>query len=171
MKLRFALINRAKGDDLSGFWMLYRLRQRAGPGLRRGVLSVLLLRAARRHGGDGGPGAVIRGRPVLPHGLHGIFISQYGENCRIYQNVTISEAAGRAPRIGPDCLIGAGAVLVGGIRLGRGVKVGAGAVVARDVPDHCTVVAPPPRFLVPGGGPGFRPGTSSPGSMKRTSAP
>ena len=152
MKLRTALINSAKGDNLSFLWMLYRLRQRSGAGLWRGVLSLLFLRAVRRHGGYIGPGAVIRGRPAPPHGLHGIFISQHagiGENCRIYQNVTIWEVAGRAPRIGPDCWIGAGAVLVGDIRVGRSVKVGAGAVVAWDIPDHCTVVAQPSRIIPP----------------------
>ena len=150
MKLRYALINAAKGDNLSFLWILYRLRQRADTEKWRGVLSFLLLRSARHHGGYIGPGAVIHGRPVLPHGLHGIFISQYaeiGENCRIYQNVTIGEVFGRTPHIGPDCWIGAGAVLVGGIRVGRGVKVGAGAVVARDIPDHCTVVAQPSRII------------------------
>ena len=152
MKLRYALINAAKGDHLSFFWMLYRLRRRTDTRIWRGVLSFLLLRSASRHGGYIGPGAVIRGRPALPHGLHGIFISQYaeiGENCRIYQNVTIGEVAGRAPCIGPDCWIGAGAVLVGGIRVGRGVKIVAGAVVARDIPDHCTVVAQQPRIMLP----------------------
>ena len=152
MKLRYKLINRAKGDDLSFFWQMYRLRQRAGTGFWRGVFSLLLLRSPPRHGGYVGLGAVIYGRPALPHGLHGIFISQYaeiGENCRIYQNVTIGEVDGRAPSIGPDCLIGAGATLVGDIRVGRGVKIGAGAVVAQDVPDDCTVVAQPPRVKAP----------------------
>ena len=61
--------------------------------------------------------------------------------------MTIGEIDRKAPRIGADCLIGAGAVLVGGIRIGNGAKIGAGAVVSRDVPDGCTVVAPPPRIL------------------------
>ena len=53
-----------------------------------------------------------------------------------------------APRIGDGCLIGANAVLVGGIRVGNGVKIGAGAVVSEDVPAYATVVAQPPRVLV-----------------------
>ena len=58
-----------------------------------------------------GPGAVFEGRPSLPHGLHGVFISRFaviGPRCRIYQNVTIGEIDRKAPRIGADCLIGAG---------------------------------------------------------------
>ena len=89
--------------------------------------------------------------PSLPHGLHGIYISRYasiGAGCRIYQNVTIGEVDGRAPQIGDGCLIGAGAVLIGGIRVGDGARVGAGAVVCTDVPEGCTVVAQPSRVIV-----------------------
>lgn len=159
MSLRIYLTNVSKGDNLSTFWRLYAMRAAARPGFRRGVLSFLLLRSARRHGGYVGPGAVIRGRPALPHGLHGVFISQYadiGPGCRIYQNVTIGEVRDKAPIIGPDCTIGAGAVLVGDIRIGRGVKIGAGAVVSKDVPDYCTVVAQQPRVIPPAGEPEAR---------------
>ena len=58
------------------------------------------------------------------------------------------EVAHEAPRIGCGCLIGAGAVLVGGITVGDHVKIGAGAVVSTDIPDGCTVVAQPPRIIV-----------------------
>ena len=95
--------------------------------------------------------AVKRGVPSLPHGLHGIYISRYasiGSGCRIYQNVTIGEVNGRAPRIGDGCLIGAGAVLVGDIRVGNYAKIGAGAVVSADVPDYATVVAQSPRVIL-----------------------
>ena len=97
-----------------------------------------------------GPDAVFKGRPQLPHGLHGVFISRYaqiGEGCRIYQNVTIGEVNGKAPVIGDDCLIGAGAILLGGIRIGDHAKVGAGAVVNTDVPEGGTVVCQPARIL------------------------
>ena len=111
---------------------------------------LLLNRMAHRHGGYIGNGAVIEGIPTLPHGLHGIYISRYavlGADCWIYQNVTIGEVQRKAPRIGRNCLIGAGAVLVGDIKIGDSVKIGAGAVVCSDVPDGCTVVAPPARVL------------------------
>ena len=62
-------------------------------------------------------------------------------------SVTIGEVGGKAPRIGDGCLIGAGAVLVGDIRVGCRVKIGAGAVVSADVPDGCTVVSQPARIL------------------------
>ncbi|MEA2544901.1 MAG: UDP-2-acetamido-3-amino-2,3-dideoxy-glucuronate N-acetyltransferase, partial [Chloroflexota bacterium] len=41
------------------------------------------------------------------------------------------------------CSIGAGAVVVAGITVGRFAMVGAGGVVTRDVPDHALVVGSP----------------------------
>ena len=150
MKFREALLDLAQGNHLTWFWWVYRRRAQAKSHLGRSIFTFLLCCAARRGGGYVGPGAVFEGRPSLPHGLHGVFISRFaviGPRCRIYQNVTIGEIDRKAPRIGADCLIGAGAVLVGGIRIGNSAKIGAGAVVSRDVPDGCTVVAPPPRIL------------------------
>lgn len=43
--------------------------------------------------------------------------------------------------------IGAGAVVVAGVEVGRFAMVGAGAVVTRDVPDHALVVGNPARRL------------------------
>lgn len=127
--LRAWITDYAKGDNLGGFWRLYRRRQHAKNRLTRNILTFLLNRAARRHGGYLGNGAVIEGFLSLPHGLHGVYISRYariGSNCRIYQNVTIGETDGKAPQIGDHCLIGAGAVVIGGIRIGSHVKIGAG---------------------------------------------
>ncbi|MDE7022263.1 MAG: serine acetyltransferase, partial [Lachnospiraceae bacterium] len=134
---------------LTFFFYLYRQQQKSS-GMVRDVLTFFMSRSAHRHGGYIGPDAVIRGRPSLPHGLHGVFISRYaqvGVNCRIYQNVTIGEVDRKAPVIGDDCLIGAGAVILGGIRIGNHVKIGAGAVVCKDVPDGCTVVSQEPRII------------------------
>ena len=145
----------SRGDRMGGLWRLYSLRSRARHRLTRDLWTLLLNRSARRHGGYLGPEAVIQGRPVLPHGLHGVYISRYatiGPGCRIYQNVTIGEVGGKAPFIGPKGLIGAGEVFVGGRRVRAGAKVGAGAVVCQDIPEGCTVVAGPPRILKRGDG-------------------
>ena len=150
MSIREHIADWSKGDAMAGLWRLYRLRERAGNPLLRDVWTLLFNRSARRYGGYIGPGAAILGEPILPHGLHGIYISRYavvGARCRIYQNVTIGEVNGHAPVVGEGCLIGAGAVLVGDIRIGDGVKIGAGAVVFQDIPAGCTVVAQPPRIL------------------------
>lgn len=138
------LTDYSKGDGLWSFWKIFRLRARSKSGFVRHVLTFYLNRAAHRHGGYIGSGAILEDMPSLPHGLHGVYISRYahiGKNCRIYQNVTIGEVDHRAPVIGDGCLIGAGAVVVGGIHIGQGAKIGAGAVVCEDVPDFATVVA------------------------------
>ena len=151
MRYREWAADYATGDNLGGFWRLFRWRGRTGNRFVKNILTFILGRMAHRHGGYIGNGAVFDGIPLLPHGLHGLYISRYaqiGAGCRIYQNVTIGEVAHKAPRIGSGCLIGAGAVLVGGITVGDHVKIGAGAVVSTDIPDGCTVVAQPPRIIV-----------------------
>lgn len=45
------------------------------------------------------------------------------------------------------CSVGAGAVILPGIRIGKAAVVGAGAVVTRDVPDGATVVGNPARIV------------------------
>lgn len=48
-------------------------------------------------------------------------------------------------RVGYGASIGAGAVVVTGVTLGRWAMVAAGAVVTRDVPDHALVLGAPAR--------------------------
>ena len=149
MGIRSGIIDYSRGNDLTFFFCLYRKQQKSR-GMVRDILTFFMSRSSHRHGGYIGPDAVIRGKPSLPHGLHGVFISRYaqvGVNCRIYQNVTIGEVDRKAPVIGDDCLIGAGAVILGGIQIGNHVKIGAGAVVCKDVPDGCTVVSQEPRII------------------------
>ena len=151
--MRGRIIDYSKGNDLHRFWWMFRLRERFKSKPAKDLLTFFLSRSAHRHGGYIGNGAIIRGIPSLPHGLHGIYISRYadiGANCWIYQNVTIGEVNRKAPEIGDNCLIGAGAVIVGDIKIGSNVRIGAGAVVFTDVPDHCTVVAQPPRIITRG---------------------
>lgn len=150
MGIRRAVIDYSRGINLNHFWRLYQRQKKAKNGLWRDILTFRMSRCAYRHGGYVGPDAVIEGMPEFPHGLQGIFISRYarvGKNCWIYQNVTIGEVNREAPVIGDDCLIGAGAVIIGGIKVGNGVKIGAGAVVTQDVPDNATVVSQPARII------------------------
>ena len=76
-----------------------------------------------------GSGTVIGGGAVI------------GDNLTIYQNATIGFQNG-FPTIGDNVFIGAGAIVIGKIKVGNNVKIGAGAVVVNDVPDDCTVVGP-----------------------------
>ncbi len=151
MYLREPLMDYSLGNNLRIYWRLFYLRDRTDSKLLADVLTFLLNRIAHRRGGYIGRGAKIAGIPSLPHGLHGVYISRYasiGRDCRIYQNVTIGEVGGKAPQVGNGCLIGANAVLVGGIQVGSHVKIGAGAVVSTNVPDGCTVVAQPSRIIL-----------------------
>lgn len=151
MGLRNWMIEYSRGINLDLFWKLYFKRESMRKGIGYDLLNFYLARTAYRHGGYIGPDTKIEGRPQLPHGLSGIFISRYahiGKGCRIYQNVTIGESNGKAPWIEDNVLIGAGAVLVGDIHIGKGAKIGAGAVVASDIPEGSTAVAEPCRIIV-----------------------
>ena len=150
MSLRRRIIEYSRGNSLKWFWRFYRLQKSAKRLLFRDIFTFFMSRSAHRHGGYVGPDTVFQDIPLLPHGLHGIFISRYaviGKNCWIYQNVTIGEVNGKAPVIGDGCLIGAGAIIVGNIRIGNDVKIGAGTVVSTDIAEGCTVVAQPPRII------------------------
>lgn len=150
MSIRRKIIDYSRGNNLRCFWRLYRLKEKVNSRLLRDILTFIMSRCAHRHGGYIGPDTVIKSNPSLPHGLHGIFISRYaeiGENCCIYQNVTIGEVDRKAPIIGDNCLIGAGAVVIGDIKIGNNVKIGAGAVVNSNVPDGCTIVSQPMRMI------------------------
>ncbi len=144
MKMRQWLTDYSKGDNLWLYWKVFRARESAKGRLVSDVLNLLCSRMAHKHGGYIGKGAVVEEIPCLPHGLHGVYISRFakiGKNCRIYQNVTIGESNRKAPQIGDGCLIGAGSILLGDIRIGDRAKIGAGAVVCRDVLADATVVA------------------------------
>ncbi len=49
--------------------------------------------------------------------------------------------------IGENCQIGPFAIVYPGVRIGAGCIVATGAVVTRDVPDHCLVAGNPARVL------------------------
>lgn len=49
--------------------------------------------------------------------------------------------------IGENCWIGAGAIILDGVKLGKGVLVGAGAVVTKDTPDFAILAGSPARIL------------------------
>ncbi len=71
----------------------------------------------------------------------------------VFTNVRHPRAAfPRAPRwdctvVEDGATIGAGAVLVAPVRVGRSAMVGAGAVVVRDVPAHAVVAGNPARVI------------------------
>ena len=81
---------------------------------------------------------------ILPH-PYGIVIHSktvLGNNVVLMQQATLGarDIDDRAPVIGDEVFVGAGARVLGGITIGEGSKIGANAVVTRDVPPHSTVV-------------------------------
>ncbi|MCB1349551.1 MAG: hypothetical protein KDK11_13260, partial [Maritimibacter sp.] len=51
------------------------------------------------------------------------------------------------PVIGDDVDIGAGAVILGDVKIGRGARIGANAVVVKDIPSGAIAVGVPARIL------------------------
>src|SRR5499433_1681075 len=99
------------------------------------------------------PGARIGSRFFIDHGM-GVVIgetSEIGDDVLLYQGVTLGgtgkDTGKRHPTIGNHVVIGTGAAILGNIRIGDFVKVGAGSVVVRPVPDHSTVVGVPGRVV------------------------
>ncbi|HAF70059.1 MAG: Serine O-acetyltransferase [Acetothermia bacterium 64_32] len=99
------------------------------------------------------PGARIGRRVTIDHGM-GVVIgetAEIGNDVHIYSGVVIGgvsrKRAKRHPTIEDGVVVGAGAVLLGPIRVGKGAKIGAGAVVRCDVPPGAVVLPPNPAFL------------------------
>jgi serine O-acetyltransferase len=99
------------------------------------------------------PGATIGSRLFIDHGM-GVVIgetSTIGNDVTIYHDVTLggtSLASGlRHPQIGNGVIIGAGAQLLGPIRIGDNARVGSNAVVVKDVEAETTVVGVPARVV------------------------
>jgi serine O-acetyltransferase len=81
--------------------------------------------------------------------IHGA--TRMGNDCMIRHGVTIGNS-GRsdpfgAPDIGDRVEIGAGAKILGRIRIGNDAIIGANAVVTRDVPENAVVGGVPARII------------------------
>ncbi len=99
------------------------------------------------------PGAKIGRRFFIDHGA-GVVIgetTEIGDDCLLYQGVTLggtgNEKGKRHPTLGDHVVVGTGAKVLGGIRIGDDVKIGAGSVVVHPVPDGSTVVGIPGRVV------------------------
>ena len=99
------------------------------------------------------PGATIGRRFFIDHGM-GVVIgetTEIGDDVLIYQGVTLggtgNEHGKRHPTLGNNVVVGTGAKVLGNIRIGDHVKIGAGSVVVKPVPDNCTVVGVPGRVV------------------------
>ena len=111
------------------------------------------MRTSEWFGVDIHPGARMGSGIMIDH-AHSIVIGEtaaVGDNVSMLHSVTLGgtgkEDGDRHPKIGDGVLIGAGAAILGNIRVGHCSRVAAGSVVLEDVPPCKTVAGVPARIV------------------------
>ena len=83
---------------------------------------------------------------IVVHGACAI-----GDDCILRQGVTLGNKSldrpDDAPTLGRGVNVGAGAKILGAVRIGDGASVGANAVVLKDVPAGCVAAGVPAKIL------------------------
>ena len=99
------------------------------------------------------PGATVGRRLFIDHGM-GVVIgetTEIGDDVLIYQGVTLGGTSlkkeKRHPTIEDHVMISAGAAVIGPVRIGRGSRIGAGAVVVSSAPPYSTIVGIPGKVI------------------------
>ena len=94
------------------------------------------------------------GRGIMLDHATGVVIGEtsvIGDNCSLLHAVTLGgsgkETGDRHPKIGDNVLIGAGAKVLGNIKVGTCSRVAAGSVVLSDVPANVTVAGVPAKVV------------------------
>ncbi|MDX5361861.1 MAG: serine O-acetyltransferase [Alphaproteobacteria bacterium] len=120
---------------------------------RRALARYLQSRISETFGVDIHPAARI-GRGIMIDHATGVVIGEtavVGDDCSLLHGVTLGgtgkEAGDRHPKIGRGVLIGAGASVLGNIRVGHCSRVASGSVVLADVPPNSTVAGVPARVV------------------------
>ncbi|MBM4128797.1 MAG: cysteine--tRNA ligase [Nitrospira sp.] len=97
------------------------------------------------------PAAEIGPGFFIDHGM-GVVIgetTEIGQDCLLYQGVTLGgtgkEKGKRHPTLGNNVSVGAGAKILGPIRIGNNVIIGSNSVVLRSIPDNAVCVGVPGR--------------------------
>jgi serine O-acetyltransferase len=99
------------------------------------------------------PAAKIGTRFFIDHGM-GVVIgetAEIGDHVTLFQGVTLGgtgkERGKRHPTLGNHVVVGAGAKILGGIKIGDNVKIGANSVVLKSVPPNTTLIGVPARVI------------------------
>lgn len=100
------------------------------------------------------PAAKIEAGVFIDHGA-GVVIGEtafVGSGTVLYHGATLGgtgkQKGKRHPTVGRNCVISAGAKVLGNVTIGDGAKIGAGAVVLTDVPPNATAVGVPARIII-----------------------
>ncbi|WP_375450586.1 serine O-acetyltransferase [uncultured Devosia sp.] len=120
---------------------------------RRDFALYLQSRASQMFQVDINPAVVIGHGIMLDHGT-GLVIGEtavVGDNVSMLQGITLGGTGkadqDRHPKIGNGVLIGAGAKVLGNIRIGDCSRIGAGSVVLKEVPPRVTVAGVPAKII------------------------
>ena len=99
------------------------------------------------------PAAKIGHGFFIDHGM-GVVIgetAEVGNYVTLFQGVTLGgtgkERGKRHPTLGNHVVVGAGAKILGGIKIGDHVKIGANSVVLKSIPANSTVIGVPARVI------------------------
>ncbi|NBD28497.1 MAG: serine O-acetyltransferase [Alphaproteobacteria bacterium] len=120
---------------------------------RRDLAYFVQMRSSEVYGVDIHPGARI-GKGIMIDHAHSIVIGEtavVGDNVSMLHSVTLGgtgkEEEDRHPKIGHGVLIGAGAKVLGNIRVGCCSRIAAGSVVLNEVPEKTTVAGVPAKVV------------------------
>ncbi|RMH44564.1 MAG: serine O-acetyltransferase [Alphaproteobacteria bacterium] len=120
---------------------------------RRDMAYFFQMRSSEVFGVDIHPAARL-GKGIMIDHAHSVVIGEtavVGDNVSMLHSVTLGgtgkEDQDRHPKIGNGVLIGAGAKVLGNIRVGDCARIAAGSVVLRDVPACKTVAGVPARIV------------------------
>lgn len=113
--------------------------------------------SSRMFGVDIHPGAIF-GKGIMIDHATGFVVGEtavVGDNCSFLHAVTLGgsgkETGDRHPKIADNVLIGAGAKILGNIKVGSCSRIAAGSVVLQDVPKNVTVAGVPAKVVGPAG--------------------
>ncbi len=122
---------------------------------RRPLSLYLQGRISTVFGVDIHPAAAIGSGVFIDHAT-GVVIGEtatVGDNVVILHDVTLGATGNgegdRHPKVGSDVFIGAGAKVLGNVRIGHGATIGAGSIVLNDVSNGDTVAGIPARVVRP----------------------
>jgi len=98
------------------------------------------------------PGAQIGTGFFIDHGMGTVIgeTAEIGANVTMYHNVTLGgvswEKTKRHPTLEDCVVVGAGAQILGPVRIGANSRIGSNSVVVKDIPPHSIVVGVPGRI-------------------------